>query len=214
LAQIYEDKSGLKKIISRPAIYNLIQWAAGARMYRNRLVRDYIKPFEGCRILDIGCGTGEFVEFIGLHCSKFTYFGFDAEASYIAHAKELSADKPHVHFFHRILMEEDTSEFNDFDIVLAMGVMHHMSDNVALSLLRTARKTLKPNGRLITFDPGKFHDSNVIERFFVRHDRGRNIRPPEHYERLIRQVFASCQANLPELTYFPCRNVVFECVNV
>jgi ubiquinone/menaquinone biosynthesis C-methylase UbiE len=52
-----ENKSGIHSIISAPWVYNLVQWAAGAKMYRETMVNDYIKPTDGCKILDIGCGT-------------------------------------------------------------------------------------------------------------------------------------------------------------
>jgi SAM-dependent methyltransferase len=208
-----EDNSGLKSIIRTPAVYNLIQLIAGARMYRARMVREYIKPFEGCRILDIGCGTGEYVEFLDRYCSRYEYFGFDAEARYVAYGKQLFANRPEIHLYHRELTAEAIQEFNDFDIALAIGVMHHMDDSLVLSLLQMAKKALNQSGRLVTYDPGQFKDTSRIEMFFVNHDRGRNIRFPEHYDRLVSQVFSTRKMYLPSLTYYPCRNVVFDCFN-
>jgi SAM-dependent methyltransferase len=205
--------SGLKSVISRPAVYNLVQFIAGARLYRTRMVRQYIRPFEGCRILDIGCGTGEYVEFLDQHCSSYEYFGFDGEARYVLYGQQLFANRPNIHIHHRVLTEEVIQELNNFDIVLAIGVMHHLDDDLVLSLLRLAREALRPAGRLVTYDPGQFSDMNRIEAFFVNHDRGRNIRCPEHYDRLIGQVFPARQMYLPSLTYYRCRNVVFDCFN-
>jgi SAM-dependent methyltransferase len=208
-----EDNSGLKSIIRVPAIYNLIQLIAGARMYRARMIQEYIKPFEGCRILDIGCGTGEYVEFLDRYCSRYEYFGFDAETRYVAYGKQLFSDRPEIHLYHRVLTAEAVEEFNDFDIALASGVMHHMDDGMVLSLLQMAQNALSPAGRLVTYDPGRFNDMNRIEMFFVNYDRGRNIRSPEDYDRLVAQVFAKRKMYLPSLTYYPCRNVVFDCIN-
>jgi SAM-dependent methyltransferase len=92
-----------------------------------------------------------------------------------------------------------------------MGVMHHLEDRLVLSLLRLAKDALKPGGRLVTYDPGRFVDMNHIERLFVNHDRGRNIRFPEHYDGLVAQVFPVREIYLPYLTYYQCRNVVFNC---
>jgi SAM-dependent methyltransferase len=206
-----EDRGGLKRIISIPSVYNLVQLVAGARLYRARMVRDYIKPPEGCRILDIGCGTGEYVEFLDNYCSKYEYFGFDAEARYVAYGERMFSDRSDIHFYHRVLDENALQEFNNFDIVLAIGVMHHLDDRIVLSLLRLAKKALRPAGRLVTYDPGRFPDMNRIETFFVNHDRGRNIRFPEEYDRLISHVFPTRKMYLPYLTYYPSRNVVFDC---
>lgn len=208
-----EKKSGLHAIISAPWIYNLVQWAAGARMYREAMVTRYIRPFDGCRVLDIGCGTGEYVHHLAKHCKDFEYYGFDGEGVYIDYANDLFKDNPRVHFYHKILTEEEVKEFNNFDIVIATGVMHHLDDPVVISLLRLARLALKPGGRLITYDPGKYDDQNRIEDFFVKHDRGRSIRFEREYAALIAQVFSNYKSWTPYLTWFKVRNVVFECVN-
>ena len=208
-----ENKSGIHSIISTPWIYNLVQFVAGAKMYRNTMVKDYIKPFDGCKILDIGCGTGEYIDHFYNYCKTFEYYGFDGEGVYIDYAKELYKDKPNVHFYHKILTEEGVKEFNNFDIVIATGVMHHLDDPIVISMLRLAKLALKPGGRLITYDPGKFENMSLYEKFFVKYDRGRSIRFEKDYASLIREIFPNYKSFTPYLTYFKVRNVVFECFN-
>ncbi|MBS1686154.1 MAG: class I SAM-dependent methyltransferase [Bacteroidetes bacterium] len=208
-----ENKSGIHSIISAPWIYNLVQFVAGARMYREKMVSDYIKPFDGCKILDIGCGTGEYVHYFREHCTGFEYYGFDGEGVYIDYANDLFKDDPNVHFYKKILTADEVKEFNNFDIVIATGVMHHLDDDVVESMLTTAKLALKPGGRLITYDPGNYDDSNWIERFFVKYDRGRSIRYERDYARLIGKVFTTYRSWTPYLTWFTVRNVIFECTN-
>jgi 2-polyprenyl-3-methyl-5-hydroxy-6-metoxy-1,4-benzoquinol methylase len=208
-----ENKSGIHSIISAPWVYNLVQWAAGAKMYRETMVNDYIKPTDGCKILDIGCGTGEYIHHIARHCRDFEYYGFDGEGVYIDYAKQLFKDNPKCHFYHKILTEEGVKEFNNFDIVIATGVMHHLDDPIVISMLRLAKLALKPGGRLITYDPGKFDKMSLYEKFFVKYDRGRSIRFERDYAALIGQVFTRFKSSTPYLTYFKVRNVVFECFN-
>jgi SAM-dependent methyltransferase len=209
-----ENKSGIHGIISTPWVYNMIQFLAGAKMYRNAIVRDYIRPFDGCKILDIGCGTGEYVEHLYHYAKGFEYYGFDGEEVYIDWGKKIFKDDPHVHLYHKILTEEGLKEFNNFDIVIATGVMHHLDDPIVLSLLRLAKLALKPGGKLITYDPGKYDDMSGFEKFFVKYDRGRSIRYEREYAALVSQVFTEYKSYSPYLTYFKTRNVVFECVNV
>ena len=208
-----EKKTGIHSIISTPFIYNLVQFVAGAKLYRERMITNYIRPFDGCRILDIGCGTGEYVDHIKNHCKNFEYYGFDGEESYILSGQERYKNEPNVHLYHKLITEEVVKDFNDFDIVIATGVMHHLDDALVVSLLKLAKLALKKNGRLITYDPGKYDDITFIENFFVKNDRGRSIRFEKEYAALIGQVFSNYKAETPSLTYFPVRNIVFECIN-
>ncbi|MCW3127874.1 MAG: hypothetical protein JWO03_3532 [Bacteroidetes bacterium] len=208
-----ENKSGIHSIISAPAIYNMVQWIAGAKMYREKMVADYIKPFDGCKILDIGCGTGEYIFHIKQHCNTFEYYGFDGEGVYIDYAKRLFKGQDNIHFYHKILTEESIKEFNNFDIVIATGVMHHLDDPIVVSLLKLSKLALKPGGRLVTYDPGKYENMSFLEKFFVKYDRGRSIRYENEYAGLIKQVFNHYKAYSPYLTYYKSRNIVFECFN-
>ena len=210
--KIDEDKSGLKKFISFGWVYELVQFVAGANMYRTKMVQDYIKPFEGCKILDIGCGTGEYVRFLDKFCKQYEYYGFDSEANYIERGKSLFKNRPEIHLHQQILTADTVKEIGEFDIVIAIGVMHHMSDEVVLSLLNTAYAALKPGGRLVTYDPGRFENEKFMETFFAKYDRGRNIRSQGNYAKLIAKVFSDFKGFEPMLTYYPSRNVVFECV--
>lgn len=208
-----ENKRGMFGSISIPSVYNIVQFVAGADMYRNAMVRDHIKPFDGCTIVDIGCGTGEYVEHIARHCRSFEYYGFDGEAKYIEHARQRYASMPNVQFIHKVLTARDAAQFKGADIAMAMGVMHHMDDSVVLSLLRVAKSALKPGGRLVTYDPGLYDRMSFMEWFFATFDRGRSIRSEDGYKHLIGQVFFEFDSHVRYLTYYKSRNIVFECRN-
>ena len=56
MAQI---STGVRAILSIPAVYSLLQKIMGAHKGRQILVRNYIQPYSGMKILDIGCGTAD-----------------------------------------------------------------------------------------------------------------------------------------------------------
>jgi hypothetical protein len=91
--------------------------------------------------------------------------------------------------------------------------MHHLDDPIVVSLLKLSKLALKPGGRLVTYDPGKYENMSLLEKFFVKYDRGRSIRFESEYAGLIKQVFKNYKAYSPYLTYYKSRNIVFECVN-
>jgi SAM-dependent methyltransferase len=83
-----------------------------------------------------------------------------------------------------------------FDAVLAHGVLHHLDDREARSLLSCAAAMLAPGGRMVTVDGCRHERQGAIERFLVNHDRGRNVRTPEAYRPLAGSAFASVRCEL------------------
>jgi SAM-dependent methyltransferase len=208
-----ENKTGIFSIISSPRVYNLVQLVAGEKIYRDRMVREYVKPFEGCRVLDIGCGTGGYINHLDHYCKNYEYYGFDGEAIYIEYASQAFKERKNLHFYHKILTEQSVKDYDGFDIVMATGVMHHLDDEIVASLLRIAKLALKPGGRFITYDTGKFEQMSLLENIFLKFDRGRSIRNVDEYSELIKKTFPKYNSYSPYLTYYKSRNIVFECFN-
>ena len=69
-------------ILSIPIGYQLFQAACGAGKMRKIFTREYIRPYPGCSILDIGCGTADIRPYLGAGVS---YTGIDLSVAYIAH---------------------------------------------------------------------------------------------------------------------------------
>lgn len=168
--------SGLRRFLALPTYYNAFQKLLGSASCRTRLVEEFIRPEPGMRILDIGCGTAEILEFLPM---SVDYVGFDANGECIEHARQVYGGKGR--FFQAFVTGDSHDAPHSYDIVLACGLLHHLEDREVQGFERTARAALKPGGRLVTLDCAYTPKQNPLARFLISKDRGQNIRSPEGY---------------------------------
>src|SRR6185503_9446032 len=162
-----ETTTGIRSVLSRPAVYNLTLGFLGSKRARQMLAEDYIKAKPGDRVLDIGCGTADILNYL----PEVEYRGYDISAEYIDACRERF---PQHKFEVATLPPPDAGLF---DIVLALGVLHHLSNEESLALLRSAKEHLKPGGRVVTFDGCR--RGNPLEAVMYALDRGRAINDAE-----------------------------------
>lgn len=198
--------SGLHAILSKPAIYNLFQNAMGAVRVRRDFVRDFVKPTKNIRILDIGCGTAEI-----LHClpEDSEYWGYDISPQYIEAARERFGSRGRFHC--GFLDREALLSMPKFDVVLAVGVLHHLSDHEANSLFALANEALKDEGRMVTLDPCFANGQNPIARYLIGKDRGQNVREAEGYRALAAGSFSKIRGVLRHRAWIPYTHWIMEC---
>lgn len=197
--------SGLHAILSNPKIYDFFQVIMGERSARMEFVRDYVRPFPGCRILDIGCGTARILHYL----PDVEYFGFDLSQRYIDDAIQSYGNRGH---FHCALVEQTIlDDMEAFDIVMATGLLHHLDDAQVNGLMRLSLSALRDGGRLVTADPCYAVDQNAISRFLVSHDRGQNVRSAEQYSNLASPVFTQVTGKVRHQTWIPYTHWIMEC---
>lgn len=85
--------SGLRSILSNPNVYDFLQNVLGAGKLRKELVRKYVRPYGGMKILDIGCGTGEILEYL----PAVDYLGVDLSETYIRSAVDPYGERGEFH---------------------------------------------------------------------------------------------------------------------
>jgi SAM-dependent methyltransferase len=76
------------------------------------------------------------------------------------------------------------------DIVIMMGVLHHMDDALACRSLRLAAGLLTDGGRFVAFDPGIVAGQPAIARFLAERDRGQHVRDVDATRTLLNQAFS------------------------
>ena len=179
-----ETTTGIRGVLSHPAVYDLWSRAVGSKRAQTILVRDHVRPWTKARVLDLGCGTGELLDYLG----DVRYTGVDVSEEYIAHARERFGDQ--AEFF---VGDATSVELPDrgFDLILAIGVLHHLDDTEARQLLRQAANALEPDGRMITVDPTLTSNQSWAAQLVIRRDRGQHVRIPDGYLPLANGSFAS-----------------------
>ena len=197
---------GIRSVLSIPAIYSLFKLIIGGSSSRTTLVREYVRPKCGDRILDIGCGPGDILPYL----PDVKYVGFDTSQEYIKAAQTRYGVRPT--FICEQVSTTTLKEPSSFDIVLAIGILHHLDDAEALQLFHLAQAALKPGGRLITFDGVFVEKQSPFARYIISRDRGQNVRTKEGYLAIASQVFSNIAVTIRhDLLRIPYTHLILEC---
>src|SRR5215471_3012211 len=109
----------LRSVLAIPQAYQLWWNAVGGPAWAKVLVNEYIRPSAGIRILEIGCGPGTIVRYL----PESDYLGFDLSSRYIELAKKRY---PQAQFICERVSQFSLAERRNFDVVLALGIVHHL----------------------------------------------------------------------------------------
>ena len=169
-----QKTSGIHRILSNPWVYNFVQFAFSAHKSCKKTIKQ-LNLNKGDTLLDIGCGTAFILDYL----SDIKYFGLDISAEYISAANSKYSGKGI--FTCGILNASMASKLPKFDAILLQGVLHHLTDQEINDLFALSKKILKPGGKIVTVDPCFLAKQNVIARFFVRQDRGKNVKTQAGY---------------------------------
>jgi ubiquinone/menaquinone biosynthesis C-methylase UbiE len=139
--------------------------------------REYL-DVSGKDILDVGCATGSCGATI-VSLERNRYVGVDVSPQYVARAaKRFPAGR-------FLAMDARRLEFPDdsFDLVLFIGVLHHMGDELVRDCFRDIRRVLRPQGVVLCAEP-VFHRNEPLSTLLLTFDRGRHIRTVDGYRHL------------------------------
>ncbi len=138
----------IKHFSSLPHIWWGAKTLAGQRRYDRRfeLFKKICNPSKNSKILEIGCGDGEFTKRLIILPSKIV--AQDLTPKVIKKAKIRFKQK-------NVKFEIGNAESlnyknNSFDIVCGISILHHINLRKAL---KEARRVLKPNGQIFFSEP-------------------------------------------------------------
>ena len=133
----------------------------------------------GKAILDVGCAGGTCSGQI-IDMKKNRFIGIDVEARYIERAAKQYPDGKFLSMDGRKLAFEN----NSFDVVLFVGVLHHMNDELIHDCLKEIHRVVRPEGVVLITEP-LFTKGCWLSNLLLSFDRGRFIRKKEEYQSLL-----------------------------
>lgn len=196
----------LRRVLAIPKAYQLWWIVVGGPAQAKVLVNDYVRPRVGARILEIGCGPGIILSYL----PPSDYLGFDLSPKYIEQAKRRF---PKSHFVCERVSQFSLANEQSFDVVLALGIVHHLEDSEARQLFQIAYDALKPGGKLVTNDGVRTDGQSPAARWLLARDRGEYVRSEREYVGLASQVFSNIRPSVRhDLLRIPYTHLILECV--
>lgn len=199
--------TGIRSVLSRPAVYELWSRLVGGERGRTTLLEQYARPQADERILDLGCGPGELLAYLP---HGVDYLGVDLSAEYIARARERYGDRAQFEVGDATAFE--LADREEFGLVLAFGVVHHLDDRQAEGMFQSAGRALRRGGRLVTVDPVFASEQSRPARAIIARDRGQHVRDREGYARIAGAAFENVEVTVRhDLLRIPYSHCVLEC---
>ncbi|MGA7867217.1 MAG: methyltransferase domain-containing protein [Stellaceae bacterium] len=198
---------GLWRLLYLPQVYNSFTSVVGSESVMKLLAEQFVRPRPEDRILDVGCGTARILQYLPVA----RYVGIDNNSRYISAARQRYRNRGEFVVGNVGALSVNPSE--RFDIVLASGILHHIDDASAKSLLAASARLLAKDGRMVIADPVFAPGQSPVAKFLICLDRGRNVRTPEHYLTLAGTCFKKVHSQVCDLhPWLPYTQFVMECV--
>ena len=176
-----------RRILEVPIIYDAFQFIMGAKK-RQRIFKDeYIGNVSGLRVLELGCGTSDILEYF----EECDYTGVDLDKDYIRAAQKRFKDKKWAKFICSDVNDFAKNCHEKYDLILMTAVIHHISDEEVENCFNSIKSLLKADGRFISFDGVYREGMSWFEKFLNDIDRGQFVRKESEYVRLNKKYFSN-----------------------
>jgi SAM-dependent methyltransferase len=136
--------------VSRNEGYDALASAALTSTYSFAFAASILARLEFHSLLDLGCGTGAFLNYLAGRDLQAQLFGLDHSATAIQHGKLQCANYPQIRLFAGDLFTLECIPINlsSLDMVSLMFVLHEFRDEQVHEILRSVRSRC-PNARIL-----------------------------------------------------------------
>jgi len=170
----------LHSFINRPFFFNYLRLlVTGKQRNLKNFVKETLKDYQCQTVLDICCGTGDFVQ-----KESRKYVGVDINPRFIFFAQKKYANQKIKFLLGNALELPVGSE--KFDASLLVSTLHHFSDEEAEKILKEVKRVTQKVVIIIDLIP---YPKNRLKQFLVILDQGSFVRKEKEKEKLISRFF-------------------------
>lgn len=161
------------------------------------LVLPYSRTLNIC---DVGSGTSRILKYLPSH---YSYTGIEPNSLYVSTAKDAYGTRgSFICGGYEVLPNLKAK----FDLILAIGVVHHLTDAQCTDFLRYSKSALSDGGSIILIDPVRISSQPLISKLLMDFDRGEHIRYQSEYNSIFDDVSLKYSSDLiinPKELLFP-----------
>ena len=183
-----EKLNPIHYLLKKPIVYDIVQGLLNKKKCNDVVFTDFVDVQPSDRILDFGCGSARYRK----HIPTQHYVGIDFNQAHIDNACELYPDDTFI-CGNIVDYQQDLGQF---DKILMMGVLHHLSDDEVKTVLSACKRFLKPGGKLYAVDPVYEQKQNPIAVLLNKLDQGNHVRFADHYQQLATTAFTDIKIEI------------------
>ncbi len=150
------------------------------------LIKDHLKRWSGLHAgnscLDVACGVGALKPF--LESQQLRYHGMDINQQYLDYAR-----RRHGPVFELLDARNLSQLQQEFDVLLSVGLFHHLANEDCQRVLREARSVLKEDGQYFVLDAIPAKPGNPVGAFLRKQDAGSYVRNLDEWRDLFGEFF-------------------------
>lgn len=197
-----------ERILKIPFAYRSLNLLVSPASLAADTVQDYLAVPDGATVLDLGCGYGEIARFF---VNRTEYVGVDMNSDYIEQAKKRYGGT-NAKFVVGDIADPKILALGPFDLVLLTGVLHHLTSDEVIALVKASSNLVAESGRFVAIEPVFDPDQRLSARLIIASDRGRFVRDKEGYISLLSHGFQKVEANVQHgRLRIPYSHIILSC---